>query len=169
MFASVLREVTSVCERWDSCLKQDLQDLLGLSGWASRALVCSYERLRVFASVLREVTSVCERWDSCLKLDLQDLLGLSGWASQALVCSYERLRVFASVIREITSVCERFRRDHKVCDRAHCIRDARLAIGRECTYPGGTQVGFVMNFSTRNANSVRLKVNCGRVDSEPCP
>ena len=103
-----LREITRVCECWTDCLKQDLQDFLGFSGWrgsrrhwcartsAGREFASVYERSREFASVGAD----------CLKQDLQDFLGFSGWG--------EARRQVART--SWTRVCERWTR---VCE---CLR-----------------------------------------------
>ena len=72
-----LREITRGYECWADCLKQDLQDFLGFSGWrGSRGHRCACTR---DGERLREITRVYECWADCLKQDLQDFLGLSGW------------------------------------------------------------------------------------------
>ena len=109
-----LREITSVCECWTDCLEQDLQDLLGFSGWREVLLTHWWARTSVgreFASVYersREFASVFVCWADCLKQDLQDFLGFSGWREDLLtqVGSDERWTRVCERLREIMSVCE---------------------------------------------------------------
>ena len=108
-----LREITSVCECLRVCeadwVEQDLQDLLGFSGWGGpdgtgalvRALDERCERLR-------EIMSVCEClcvWGGLGGAEFEDLLGFSGWGRTCLG-SHERWTRVCERLREIMSVCE---------------------------------------------------------------
>ena len=72
-FDECLREITRVYECWAGCLKQDLQDLLGLGfigifGMVGAMLAQrSYERMTSDGERLREITRVYKCWADCLK------------------------------------------------------------------------------------------------------